>query len=378
MNATAIATRNVIENVPRIHFYAGGARCPEDLCFASALRAWLEHANDKDYGCKHCIARTPACKVNCTYSFLIGVTGMASLMSWGPDWAGGNMAINHMSDDPTAPYQRAFDAVGYPFEWVTRSDIGHDEANFKQRIAQSIDAGRPVIGFGVVGPPEAALVTGYDDGGETLIGWSFFQEMPDFTAGVTFEPSGYFRKGDWFKDTVAVAIVGEKTQQPDMGKVMREALRWMAQVSRLPAVENGARANGLAAYQAWADTLLHDELFPADDTALLKERHWKHEDCVGVVAEARWYGAQFLLQCVDFLHYNAAEHLMNAAACYAAEHALMWQAWDTLGGNGNPEAYLRCADSAARARLSQIVLQSRDKYAQAVEHIERALALAEG
>jgi hypothetical protein len=371
-NTTA---RAVIEGVPRIQFYSGGVRCPEDLCFPSALRAWVEYVNDKDYGCKHCIARTPACKVNCTYSFLIGVSGMASLMSWGPDWSGGNMAIERMSDDPIAPFQRAFDAVGYRFEWVTRLDNRDSESVFRQRIMQSIDAGRPVIGFGVVGPPEAALITGYDDHGDTLIGWSFFQDGPDFSADVTFEPSGYFRKRKWFKDTSALAITGEKVSQPDMRKVIREALQWMLQVSRTPAVENGARANGLAAYHAWADALLNDEWYPAGNIALLQERHWKHNDLVGVIAEARWYGAQFLFQCVDFVHYSMVEDLMHAAACYAGEHDLMWQAWNVLGGNGHPEAHLKFALPAARRQLAQIAQQSRDKYALAAMHIEHALGL---
>jgi hypothetical protein len=92
------------------------------------------------------------------------------------------------------------------------------------------------------------------------------------------------------------------------------------------------------------------------------------------VAEARWYGGQFLLQCVDFTHYNMAEDLMRAAACYAGEHELMWKAWDTLGGNGNPDAYKRMADPAARRQLSDVVRQSREKYAQAAEYIERALS----
>jgi hypothetical protein len=31
--------RMVLENVPRVNFYEGGPRCPEDICLPSILRA---------------------------------------------------------------------------------------------------------------------------------------------------------------------------------------------------------------------------------------------------------------------------------------------------------------------------------------------------
>jgi len=75
---SATPSRLVLEDVPRIHFYDGGTRCPEDICFPSVLRAWLEYMDDKDYGCKHCITRTLNCKVSCRYSFIIGISVVAS------------------------------------------------------------------------------------------------------------------------------------------------------------------------------------------------------------------------------------------------------------------------------------------------------------
>ena len=77
-------------------------------------------------------------------------------------------------------------------------------------IANIAQARRPVIVFGVVGPPEAAIITGYDAGGDVLIGWSFFQGMPEFAAGLAFEPSGTFRKRDWFEHTESLVIIRRK------------------------------------------------------------------------------------------------------------------------------------------------------------------------
>jgi len=44
-NAVAGTGCAVLEGVPRVHFYEGGKRCPEDITFPSCLRAILEYLN---------------------------------------------------------------------------------------------------------------------------------------------------------------------------------------------------------------------------------------------------------------------------------------------------------------------------------------------
>ncbi len=100
-----------------------------------------------------------------------------------------------------------------------------------------------------------------------------------------------------------------------------------------------------------------------------------HNDAVSTVAEARWHGSIFLQEAVDFVHYNLAEDLLHAAACYAGEHALMWNVWALAGGNGNPQAHLAMADPAVRKQMAEVIRQSRDRSAQAIGYIEHALAL---
>ena len=384
--------RAVLEGVPRVHFYEGGKRCPEDIVLPSVIRAILEFLGEKDYGCKHCLAQNPDCKVLCTYAFLVGVSGAASFLSWKEGWHGDNQAIFYMSDDAAAPERHIFEAIGYEFEWVVKEQ-GRDNvrtdvrALFRQRITESIQRGMPVLGYGVIGPPEASIVAGYDEGGDVLIGWSFFQKFSEFSAGVEFEPSGYFRKRDWFKGTECLLIIGEKKGKPSLEDTCRTALRWMLQVARTPMVrpEPDAperyrhRHNGLAAYDAWAAHLLRDDEWPAADEATLRAHHRIHDDAVGTVAEARWYGSLFLAQLVEGFAAGPGKRgkmadILHAAACYAAEHDLMWEVWDLAGGNGNPEAYRKLADPAVRRAIAEIVRQAREQDAQAADHIERALA----
>ena len=378
--------RVVLEGVPRVHFYEGGPRCPEDIIFPSVMRALMEYLREDEFGCRTCRAVQPGCKTSCSYAFFVGVTGAAPFISWKKGWHEDNLAISFMSDDPAAPEQRAFDAAGYGFEWVEKNNGQDNEALFRRRIIESIQKGRPVIGYGIIGPPEPAVIAGYDEGGDVLVGWSFFQQFPDFNAGVEFESSGYFRKRDWFEDTHSLLLIGEKYDTPPLDEICRKALKWMLRVARTPIVKPGLdapegyrdRANGLAAYDAWVEHLLRDEDFPAGDETILRQRHDIHNAAVGTVAEARWYGSQFLTGMADhvdtYIHHNMIENLLHAAALYAGEHELMWKLWDLAGGIGNPEAYIKLADPSVRREMVPIIRQARDKDAQAADHIERALA----
>src|SRR4030042_3798666 len=104
---STIPNRLVLEGVPRVNFYEGGAGCPEDIPFPSVMRALMEYFGEEDFGCRTRHTMQPGCKTNCSYSFFIGVSGVASFLSWKPGWEGDNVEIIYMSDDPAAPFARA-------------------------------------------------------------------------------------------------------------------------------------------------------------------------------------------------------------------------------------------------------------------------------
>jgi hypothetical protein len=375
--------RLVLEGVPKIGFYEGGPRCPEDICLPSVLRALTEYLGDTDYGCKHCQALKPGCPVSCSYSFFTGVSGAAFYFSWKEGWHGDNQASFYLDSDPAAMEKNAFKALGYSFEWLTREQGSDHQARFLERIAESLLRGMPVISYGVIGPPEAGLITGYDEDGEVLLGWSFFQGIEP---GIEVEPSGYYRKRDWAKNLVSLLIIGEKSPRPPLKETFHAALQFGLKVTRTPMVrpEPDApewyqhRHNGLAAYTAWAEHLLRDEDFLTDDESVLQQRCQVHTDVVGLVAEARWYGSQFLVEMTNHVdshvHRDAIEDILHAAALYAGEHMLMWQLWDMAGGIGNPQAWRKIVDPVVRRQMVPVILAARQKDAQAAEHLERALA----
>lgn len=384
--------RFVLDGVSRVGYYHdmqqhedSKARCPEDVCFPSVVRACLEYLGD-GLGCRQVGVWNQDWRLGCTYAYLMGTTGAAFRLNWRPGWHGDNVATFLVSDDPSEIFHRGFASVGYGCEIVCKSQVGQDaesrlrsEPLFRRKIVESLrDKGRPVIAHGIIGPPEECIVSGYDEWGDVLLGWSFFQNSPDCNAGVEFEPNGMFRKRDWFKDTWSLVLIGDRTERLDLGKVYRDALEWALQVVRAP-LRYGDRRNGLAAYNAWAEHLLRDEEFATDDVAVLGERFMVHDDAVGTVAEGRWYASVFLTEAVHRLPGSMAEHLLAAAACYAAEHDLMWKAWGTVGGLGRDEAKVRkLAQPEVRRQLVPVIRAARDKDAEAANLIEKALSVWRG
>lgn len=366
--------RAVLEGVPRVGFYRG-ERCPEDYPYPSCLRAILEYLGD-DYGCRHTPGRDPAWRLGCPYAHFMGVTGAAFFLSWKPGWHPDNVAIHYMSDDPGAPFRRGLDAVGYRYEMVSWHGGEQDEASVRSMVVESIHGrGRPALAFGVIGPPEPSIIAGYDDHGEVLIGWSFFQDDPESAGGAEREPCGYFRKRDWFNATEGLVLIGDKAEPRKLDDVYRDSLRWALTVMRTP-VTHGDRRNGHAAYTAWADHLQRDKDFATDDIGVLRGRHGVHDDAVGFVAEGRWYGALFLAHAAQQMGGpGVSRELLAASACLAAEHDLMWQVWDLGGGNGRDDDKVRkLAEPEVRRQIVPIILEARGKDVEAAAHIERTLS----
>ena len=371
----AAPTRHVLEGVPRVGFYPDmiqhESRCPEDIIFPSCLRAILEYLGEAT-GCQHCREQDPAWALGCTYAHLLGASGAAFYLNWGPGW-GINLNLHHMSDDPWAPFSRAFQAIGYGHTLVEKGS-GDDRARFRDAIVESIHGqGRPVMAFGVVGPPdEPCIISGYDEGGDALIGWSFFQGFPEFAGSLDLEPSGCFRKRDWFPDTAALILIGDKGERPTHAESDRRGLAWGLQVMRTP-ITPGDRRNGLAAYGAWAEALSDDAAFEAELPAL-RTKHVAHDDAVGYVAEARWYGSIHLAQVAQ-RQWKAADELYRAAACFAAEHALMWDAWAAVGGHGHGDDRVQqLARPEVRRQLVDIIYRALSRDAEAARWLEQAVA----
>jgi hypothetical protein len=157
--STSHSSRLVLEGVPRIGEDVDVHLCP----FPGALYAYLEYVGDPQ-----------------DYDYLMGVTGAAFRRFWNRD-DGGNIDLSRLGDEP---FRRVFDALGY--EW---HKVPAGKEAMIQAIKASLAQGRPAISFGIVGPPEAGLITGYAEDGAALYGWSYFQDQREH----------YYEQRDWFE-----------------------------------------------------------------------------------------------------------------------------------------------------------------------------------
>jgi RNA polymerase sigma factor (sigma-70 family) len=368
--------RRVLTGVPMVSFELhrqsrkdGLTRCPESNPFPSCLRACLEYLGE-DMGFTQIEAHGRKWRLDRTYVFLMGASGAAFRLNWKPGWRMDNPALSNMCADPLAPYDRATESVGYRYDLVQKEEGETDPSRFLQRIVESIrDRRCPVIAHGVIGPPVDCLITGFDDAGKTLIGWSYFQRSKEFSQDIQYEPGGYFRKRDWFQNTHSLFVLGEKVERPRPEESYRKALQWALEVSRVPETD---RPNGLAAYRAWADQILDDSAFVGKKAKELRHNYHVHQDAVGIVAEGRWYAHNFIHQLLAEV--PAPETLEQAARNYDDEHTLMWQLWGLVGGPGYSDKRARLfVDREIRKKTARIILQAQERDRAATDCIEAAL-----
>ncbi len=356
--------RKVLEGVPRISLTAGRNPGPHSFAFPGAMEACMQFlGEDPIYD----------------YVFHLGTSGAAFGLTWYMRrwWYCGDLSDMAVSCSWPEPIRRAFEAVGYEFELVVKEDGRDNEAYFRERIVASIKKGLPVLASGVVGPPCCTIITGFDEGGDVLMGWSHFQQPEPGRQTINpaneFESEGYFRKRGWFPDTFNLILLGNKRPAPPLAVTHRRALEWAVQVTRMTQALD--RIAGLRAYTAWADDLLRDGDFPTDEQVLLG-RLDAHAGILAVAAEGRMYAPQFLGRVGEQQPDMAAE-LELAAACYKAEFDLLMQVFEVQGGfsNHDPAIARKLGDPAVRRQIVPLILQARDKDEEAVGHIERALAL---
>ncbi len=348
-------SRILLEGVPKVGFYdPNRGEAPEDIPFPSCLAAAVRYLGAE----LPWLPQPTGAPLDYGYALGLAASGMAFGLRWKAGWQPDNVD-QMLSADPAEIIRRAFSAVGYGYTLLSRegdpdgAGTAADEARFRTAIIDSLRRGVPVLAFGVVGPPECCLITGCDGDGEVLMGWNFFAQMPPFSAGLAFESNGMFRKPGWFPETHSLLLIGEPTA-PALD--LPDTLRWAVAVARQNSL--WGHATGHAAYGAWANQL-NDDLSNLPE-ALLRERHDVHNAVVGVLAECRFYGAEFLRYQAGLVGGGASALLRQAADCFQGEHDLMWQVWGAAGGNGHPDAWANFAKPAVRQAIIPLILQAQE------------------
>ena len=115
----------------------GVRRCPEGTTLPSTVRACLEYAGDT-LGSQETTIDGERWRMDNLYVYMMGVTGCAFRLNWGPGWGLDNTAVFHMSDDPGAPGRRAMLALGFPEGGIGVWKGEHDQPGLRRQIVPLI------------------------------------------------------------------------------------------------------------------------------------------------------------------------------------------------------------------------------------------------
>ena len=283
------------------------------------------------------------------YTRAMAESGAAFRLAWNTAcWDGGNVDAVFTFDDPAMVFRCGMRAMERELKFLGRTSETKNE-DFTDFIRREIDAGNPVIALGIIGPPEACVITGYREGGNVLMGWNVFQEYPEYQANVRFEKNGYFITADWWEnpDTTALIATGTESLPP---LTPGEALRNAAQA--LEGRMCGTYAKGTLAYDAWKDALLRDQDFPPDAVfPLLVERMMCHGDAMDCLSDGRFNAAKYLRRLAE--QSPAMAPGLNAAAGELERiPEIIWKEMiPVLGGWERGEAQTRQLAKAENRRL---------------------------
>ena len=191
------------------------------------------------------------------YDHLCTISGCAFRTSFSTEgWNHGNYHIIHTP----MIMKHTFDMLGFPAVVYKRGDFDHDKA----LIMNNIDAGRAVITLeGIVNCSEACVISGYDEHGDVLLGYSPFMNIPD-DHNEPHDITGYFRKSHWNEGFSArgsqlhIVVIGEQSAAPNREDALRNTLKLALMLIESECLADG-QYNGLCSHRAFADALQHRE-----------------------------------------------------------------------------------------------------------------------
>lgn len=328
----------------------------------------------------------PACLKSCLnymgqdirYADIMAASGAAFRLRWSKKfWDGGNVDITYIYEDETEAFRRALEAAGRSYCILRRAES--QKQDFIHFIQSEIKAGRPVIALGIIGPPEACIITGYADNGETLKGWNFFQHRPEYNKGIMFDENGYFVSSSWWEnaDTCMLMSIGEARQPVTKDKdILKNALKL---VNREPIIWpncDNEVACGQEAYKTWAEWTSDDREFGESCTLpLLWERFMCQTDAQAMIGEGRWYAAEYLKEVA--IRYPEVAGLCRAAAerFYRASDCANTKMNAVLGIHDNDADKLKhYAKPETRRELAKLIQEAARYEQEAMRLVEEIIA----
>ncbi len=253
-----------------------------------------------------------------TYADLAGLSGLAFRVRWSPEFCP-SCAVGELPDE--------FAALRRATGWALDADVQfgraeRDEEAIRRRVVASVDAGLPVLAYGVA--MDMAVVYGYEDGGRTL--W-----LADYHADRTPHKLPLARLGPM------QVYLRREADAPGPREQLRHGLSLAAAHWKRREHDGGIAGRrylyGPAAYDAWLAALNRADSLPPDRLAAL---HHTHCFACRTLADARRAGARFLGERFNDAPARAHERLRAAMGHSAAQARRVLTACDAEGLLGGP------------------------------------------
>lgn len=334
----------ILYGVPKVEWGTYGGSTPYPIC----LKACADYLGE-----------------DLDYAEILVACGGAFRFTWNEEmWDMSNVDIYHTFTEggEETVYSYAAKALGREFSMLGRTETTTKE-EFIAFIKKHIDEGHPCIAQGIIGPPEACIITGYRDNGNTLLGWNFFQNDPAFGGAVTFDECGYFVCDNWWEntDTQAVMCLGPVEGEPFGTK---EILKTAVEV--MTGRQDGPYRKGVAGYAAWAKMLSEDSAFSGENESLLFEKMLCQDDATTCIIDGRGCASAYFKKLAEKVSECAAadddakkvEKYKLLAELFAKEKSLAEQTWSLLGGWDNMEQRpAKLAEQEVRRQACEYIKQ---------------------
>ncbi len=336
----------ILYGVPKVEWGTYGGSTPYPIC----LKACADYLGE-----------------DLDYAEILVACGGAFRFTWNEkEWDMSNVDIYHTFTEggEETVYSYAAKALGREFSMLGRTENTTKE-EFIAFIKKHIDEGHPCIAQGIIGPPEACIITGYRDNGNTLLGWNFFQNDPAFGGAVTFDECGYFVCDNWWEntDTQAVMCLGPVEGEPFGGK---EILKTAVEV--MTGRQDGPYRKGVAGFATWAKMLSEDSAFSGENESLLFEKMLCEDDATTCLIDGRGCAAEYfkrlaekVSECAgadDSVDVKNVENYKLLAELFAREKSLAEQTWSLLGGWDNMEQRpAKLAEKSVREQACEYIKQ---------------------
>lgn len=326
----------ILHDIQQVKYGSYGSATPFPIC----IKAVSEYLGD-----------------DVSYPYIMAATGAAFRLVWNTAcWDLSNVDIYHTFTESNDVYGLGAKALGREFSFQGRDEDTTKE-EFQTFIREHLAEGYPCIALGIIGPPEPCIVAGYGEDGESLLGWNFFQEDPEYAGNVSIAENGYFVSKNWWEntDTQAVMCIGPvNAQAAPPQEILRQA------VSALEGRMENSYAKGIRAYDAWREMLLENSHFASTVYDSLFSKLLVQNDATTCLMDGRNQGAKYLLELVEKQKdkdntklEQAARHFQKVSV-YAEEMSHMIGDWSDM------DAMLkRLVDRKVREKLGQLILDAK-------------------